>query len=319
MDTPIGANIGQELAVLQLEAAEHPPVQETAPTPEPVQVQPITEELHFCAVMTLGIEAGKSTRVIPPDRPKKDEKDDWVNPRGWLLVGPSGNTSGSYKSFLAALQGYRWWLNPGKLYYAKGGRLVWQNPSIVEDFIEEVACSKHGCSFRDVKTFQEVCLMREAKQGCPVCGSRIETRRKYTSALPGRVNEKSICQSSEDDVLQRMHIAMCETEPTASTILPRIWALYPSSETPFDWSPEDAAAKELNEKFSPYGKAIRPFKQARLINQAGGHHRIYKWCLEARSGLQFGWVKTTDLCGQTIDGPTGYTRNFGFEPELTEL
>ena len=321
MDTPIGANIGQELTALQLEQTERPPIQLPEATPAQVPVAPVVDEMHFCTVMTLGIEAGKSSRVIPPERPKKGEKDNWVNPRGWLVVGPSSTMlESSYSAFLANLQGFRWWLNPGKLYHAKGGKLVWQNPSIVENHVEECACSKHGCTWRDVKTFQEVCLMREAKQGCPVCGSRIETQRLFTSILPGRPNQKALFQSAEDELLQRMHIAMCETAPAASTILPRIWAVYPTAETPFDWAPTDPAAKDLDAKFKVYGKSLRPFKQARLINFAKAqNHRISKWCLESKAGLQFGWVRTTDLCGQTIDGPTGYTRNFGFEPQLTEL
>ena len=325
--TPFGANIGATVAGLQLQEEEQPKISEVIPpvaAPAPVPVRPTTtEELRFCAFNMVGIEPGRTGRVIPPARPKKGEKSDWVNPRGWIVVGPSNHTylEQSYREFTDSLQGYRWWLNAGKLYHTKERKIVWQNPSIVEDYVEECACSRRECTWKDVKTYQETCVLAEAKQfACPTCGSRIVTRRLFTSVLPsGKPNQKEIFKTSDDDAVQAMHIRMCETEPVASNLLPRIWALYPIWDTPFDWAPVDDKARALNEKFKGFGKTLRPFKTARTINfsKEGGHHRIYGWAIEVHDSLQFGWVKLTDLCEQSIEGTLGYTRRFGFEPHLT--
>jgi len=320
--TPFGPNVGATITGLQLQEEERPKIPEiTPPAPavlEPAPAKPIVDELRFCAIYMIGITPGMTGRVIPPERSKKGEDVGWVNPRGWLVVGPSNQVQdASYKEFLNSLQGYRWWLNAGKLYHTKERKIVWQNPSIVEDYIEECTCSK--CSWKDTKTYQETCVMAEAKQFCcPSCGSRVLTRRSFTSVFPGKPNQREIFKTPEDDVLQQMHIRMCEEDIVPSELLPRIWALYPIGDTPFDWAPQDEKAKALDQKFKAFGKTIRPFKTARTVNfSKGAHHRIYRWAMEVHSELQFGWVKVTDLCTQSIDGPTGYTRRFGFEPKLT--
>ena len=336
--TPFGANIGAELAGLQLQEQERPKIPEVTPpvdtavAPASVPVRPATtEELRFCAINMVGIDKGSAGTIFPPPRPKKGEKSTWINPRGWLVIGPSNRNhdSVSYKGFLDSLQGYRWWLNVGKLYRTKERKIVWQNPSIVEDHIEECACSRRDCTWKDVKTYQETCVLAEAKQfACPTCGSRIVTRRLFTSVLPsGRPNQKEIFKSPDDEALQEMHIRICQTEPTPSELLPRIWALYPIGGTPFDWAPTDEKVKELNDRcvgnetHKGIGKTVRPFKTARTINfsKADGNHRIDKWIMEVHDSLQFGWVRITDLCAQSIEGTTGYTRRFGFEPNFTSV
>lgn len=144
---------------------------------------------------------------------------------------------------------------------------------------------------------------------CSACRMRLNAKPVFNQPIVGSgaaMEDPGYAQVDHPDI-QGMLASYHSDDPVmgSTSLFPRMWAVYDAHQAPDVWAAQDEVAAEIQGRFALHGKTIRPLES--MVN-TGGKPAPTSFVLEARKGMQYGWMTEGELHSHKL-GDLDYSKS----------